>query len=71
MSYKHITDFPQLARNTGFVLSTVVVRVGIATPGFTGAVLFILSAVLASVVLKLSILSDDKAEPAPVEANPV
>ncbi len=71
VSYKHITDFPQLARNTGFVLSTVVVRVGIATPGFTGAVLFILSAVLASVVLKLSILSEDKAEPSPVEANPV
>ena len=36
-SYKHITDFTQLARNTGFVLSTVMIRVGIGTPGYTGA----------------------------------
>ena len=55
-SYKHITDFLQLARNTGFVLSTVIIRVGIGTPGYTGAVLFILSAVLATFVLRLSIL---------------
>ena len=43
VSYKHITDFPQLARNTGFILSTVIIRVGIGIPGFTGAILFILS----------------------------
>ena len=55
-SYKHITDFLQLARNTGFVLSTVIIRVGIGTPGYTGAVLFILSAVLATSVLRLSVL---------------
>ena len=54
-SYKHITDFLQLARNTGFVLSTVVIRVGIGTPGYTGAALFILSALLATLVLRLSI----------------
>ena len=54
VSYKHITDFTKLARNTGFVLSTVIVRVGIGTPGYTGAVLFMLSAGLACVVLKLS-----------------
>ena len=54
-SYKHITDFLQLARNTGFVLSTVVIRVGIGTPGYTGATLFILSALLATLVLRLSI----------------
>ena len=56
-SYKHITDFLQLARNTGFVLSTVIIRVGIGTPGYTGAVLFILSAVLATSVLRLSMLN--------------
>tara|TARA_B100000579_G_scaffold435005_1_gene457232 strand:+ start:2543 stop:3430 length:888 start_codon:yes stop_codon:yes gene_type:complete len=55
VSYKHITDFPQLARNTGFILSTVVIRVGIGIPGYTGAVLFILSAALASCVLLLSL----------------
>ena len=54
-SYKHITDFLQLARNTGFVLSTVIIRVGIGTPGYTGAALFILSALLATFVLRLSI----------------
>tara|TARA_B100000925_G_C21947943_1_gene447630 strand:- start:293 stop:1156 length:864 start_codon:yes stop_codon:yes gene_type:complete len=54
-SYKHITDFLQLARNTGFVLSTVIIRVGIGTPGYTGATLFILSAFLATFVLRLSI----------------
>ena len=55
VSYKHIFDFPQLARNTGFILSTVVIRVGIGTPGYTGAVLFILSACFAVCVLRLSI----------------
>lgn len=53
VSYKHITDFPQLARNTGFILSTVIIRVGIGIPGYTGAVLFILSAALAACVLRL------------------
>ena len=57
-SYKHIIDFPQLARNTGFILSTVVIRVGIGTPSFTGAVLFILSASLAVCTLRLSLHSD-------------
>ena len=64
-SYKHITDFLQLARNTGFVLSTVIIRVGIGTPGYTGAVLFILSAVLATSVLRLSML--DWTNPNPEE----
>ena len=64
-SYKHITDFLQLARNTGFVLSTVIIRVGIGTPGYTGAALFILSALLATSVLRLSIL--DWRNPMPEE----
>jgi len=54
-SYRHITDFPQLARNTGFILSTVIIRVGIGIPGYTGAALFILSAALAACVLRLSL----------------
>ena len=54
-SYRHITDFPQLARNTGFILSTVIIRVGIGMPGYTGAALFILSAALAACVLRLSL----------------
>lgn len=65
VSYKHITDFPPLARNTGFILSTVIIRVGIGTPGYTGAVLFMLSAALAACVLRLSQyspLSPDESE---------
>ena len=62
VSYKHITDFPPLARNTGFVLSTVTIRVGIGTPGYTGAVLFILSALLAAGVLRLSLQEEKMAE---------
>ena len=54
-SYRHITDFPQLARNTGFILSTVIIRVRIGIPGYTGAALFILSAALAACVLRLSL----------------
>ena len=69
VSYKHITDFPQLARNTGFVLSTVTIRVGIGTPGFTGAALFILSALLAAGVLRLS-LSEATMHEANTNAEP-
>jgi len=36
----------------------VIIRVGIGTPGYTGAVLFILSASLAVCVLRLSIHSN-------------
>ena len=68
VSYKHITDFPQLARNTGFILSTVVIRVGIGTPGYTGAVLFILSACLAVCVLRLRI-HDDSTNSSMKQAN--
>ena len=39
-----------------FLLSTVTIRVGIGTPGFTGAALFILSALLAAGVLRLSLM---------------
>ncbi len=65
ISYKHIIDFPQLARNTGFVLSTVTIRVGIGTPGYTGAALFILSALLAAGVLRLSLQEEKAADVSP------
>jgi len=58
ISYKHTTDFNHLARNTGFVLSTVVIRVGIGTPGYAGAALFILASVLAVGVLWLNTTFD-------------
>ncbi len=51
LSYQYITDFSHLARNTGFVLSTVILRVAIASPGISGAILFTLAGCLASSVL--------------------
>ena len=51
LSYLYITDFPHLARNTGFVLSTVILRVAIASPGVSGAILFTLAGCLGSSVL--------------------
>ena len=69
VSYKHIVDFTQLARNTGFVLSTVTIRVGIGTPGFTGAALFILAAVLAGCVLRLSLIELPEVSPVDVDTS--
>ncbi len=51
VSYQYITEFAYLARNTGFILSTVILRVAIASPGISGAILFILAGCLGSAVL--------------------
>ena len=51
VSYQYITEFTYLARNTGFILSTVILRVAIASPGMSGAILFILAGCLGSAVL--------------------
>ena len=51
VSYQYITEFAYLARNTGFILSTVILRVAIASPGMSGAILFILAGCLGSAVL--------------------
>ena len=51
VSYRYITEFAHLARNTGFILSTVILRVAIASPGMSGAILFILAGCLGSAVL--------------------
>jgi hypothetical protein len=54
ISYRYTTDFPNLARNTGYILSTVVLRVAIGTTGFPGATLFILGGFLGMSVLLIS-----------------
>ena len=51
VSHHYITEFAHLARNTGFILSTVILRVAIASPGMSGAILFILAGCLGSAVL--------------------
>jgi len=60
VSYQYITDFSHLARNTGFILSTVILRVAIASPGTSGAILFILAGCLGSSVLLSGILFNKK-----------
>ena len=55
ISYRHTTDFLNLARNTGFILSAVIVRVAIGTSGYSGVTLFILAAILAASVLQISL----------------
>ena len=60
VSYQHITDFSHLARNTGFILSTVILRVAIASPGISGAILFILAGCLGSAVLHSGVLFKQK-----------
>ena len=60
VSYQYITDFSHLARNTGFILSTVILRVAIASPGVSGAILFILAGGLGSSVLLSGILLNKK-----------
>jgi len=60
VSYQHITEFSHLARNTGFILSTVILRVAIASPGISGAILFILAGCLGSAVLHSGVLFKQK-----------
>lgn len=60
ISYQYITEFSNLARNTGFVLSTVILRVAIASPGVSGAIMFVLAGCLGIVVLLSGISFDSK-----------
>ena len=46
ISYWFYTDFGNLARNTGFVLSTVIIRVAISSEGISSMILFTLSGLL-------------------------
>ena len=51
ISYWFYTDFGNLARNTGFVLSTVIIRVAISSEGVSAMVLFTLSGLLGIAIL--------------------
>ena len=52
--YKYSDDFYALARNTGFVLATVILRVAIGAPGISGMVLFIISGILGILILRIT-----------------
>ena len=51
ISYKYSHDFIYLARNTGFILSTIILRVAISSKGYPALILFILSGVLGLAIL--------------------
>ena len=66
VSYWFYTDFGNLARNTGFVLSTVIIRVAISSEGVSAMVLFTLSGLLGIAILRM--FAQDSAPK--VRANP-
>ena len=53
ISYWFYTDFGNLARNTGFVLSTVIIRVAISSEGVSSMILFTLSGLLGIAILRM------------------
>ena len=59
ISYGYSTDFTNLARNTGFILSTVVLRVAIGATGISSMVLFVLGGLLGIAVLVISLKADE------------
>ena len=59
ISYRYSTDFTNLARNTGFILSTVVLRVAIGAGGLSSMILFVLGGLLGITVLKISLKFED------------
>ena len=54
ISYWFYTDFGNLARNTGFVLSTVVIRVAISSTGLPSMILFALSGAIGIAIIRIS-----------------
>ena len=58
ISYWFYTDFGNLARNTGFVLSTVIIRVAISSEGVSSMILFTLSGLLGIAILRMFILNE-------------
>ena len=60
ISYWFYTDFGNLARNTGFVLSTVVIRVAISSPGVSSMLLFVLSGIIGIAIIRISSINYPK-----------
>ena len=51
MSYRFTNHFGSLARNTGFVLATILIRLAIDAPGYGAPLLFLLSGIVGFCVL--------------------
>lgn len=54
MSYRHAHEFRSLARNTGFVLATVIMRIAVDAPVVIDSILFLVSAVVGFSVVWLT-----------------
>lgn len=54
MFYRYSDDFNALARNTGFVLATVILRVAIGAPGVSALILFMVSGLLGIAILRIT-----------------
>tara|TARA_B000000477_G_scaffold29100_1_gene25056 strand:+ start:849 stop:1718 length:870 start_codon:yes stop_codon:yes gene_type:complete len=63
ISYWFYTDFGNLARNTGFVLSTVVIRVAISSQGVSAMLLFVLSGIIGVAIIRISMENVSKSSP--------
>ena len=59
ISYGYSTDFTNLARNTGFILSTVILRVAIGAGGVSSMILFVLGGLLGIAVLIISLKASE------------
>ena len=66
LSYRFTSEFSSLARNTGFVLSTVLMRLAIDAPGFGAPLLFFLSGLMGLGVLWITSFFDDQQRPVTV-----
>ena len=62
LSYRFTVDFGNLARNTGFILSTVILRVAIGAPGVSAVILFTLSGILGLAILRISSIFVEKSK---------
>lgn len=63
ISYWFYTDFGNLARNTGFVLSTVIIRVAISSQGVSAMLLFVLSGIIGVAIIRISMDNAPKFSP--------
>ncbi|MEE2681564.1 MAG: hypothetical protein VX641_04240 [Planctomycetota bacterium] len=51
ISYRYTSEFSSLARNTGFVLATILIRLALDAPGYGAPLLFLLSGIVGFGVL--------------------
>lgn len=63
ISYRYTSEFGSLARNTGFVLATILIRLAIDAPGYGAPLLFLLSGLVGFGVLWITNRFEDSPRP--------